>query len=169
MADGEIGHRRLQHGLEGGPARRQYGHRFEKQITALEPFLGENWKARVSAKSGNPVYERPVILVIYRNDHRFLLDQIVPKPGGTVADYDLVIASQPYRARASLEFKAKRVLAPLARALGPGGRMIAIHSYGHDPGMEIIHKVWPSDNPFTTAATTCSRQSSTSWARPAAI
>ena len=123
-------------------------HSFEQQITALEPFLAENWKARVSAKSGNPVYERPVILVIYRNDHKFLLDQIVPKPGGTVADYDLVIASQPYRARASLEFKARRVLAPLARALGTGGRMIAIYSYGHDPGMEIIHKVWPNDNPF---------------------
>ena len=122
--------------MEGGTA-----HSFEKQITDLEPFLAENWKARVSAKSGNPVYERPVILVIYRNDHRFLLDQIVPKPGGTVADYDLVIASQPYRARASLEFKAKRVLAPLARAVGPGGRMIAIHSYGHDPGMEIIERV----------------------------
>ena len=83
---------------------------FERQITDLEPFLAENWKARVSAKSGNPVYERPVVLVIYRDDHNFLLDQIVPKPGGTVADYDLVIASQPYRARASLEFKAKRVL-----------------------------------------------------------
>jgi hypothetical protein len=123
-------------------------HSFEEQITALEPFLAENWKARVSPKSGNPVYERPVIVVSYRNDHKFLLDQIVPKPGGTVADYDLVIASQPYRARASLDFKAKRVLAPLARALGPGGRMIAIHSYGHDPGMEIIHKVWPNDNPF---------------------
>ena len=26
--------------------------------------------------------------------------------------------------------------------------MIAIHSYGNDPGMEIIHKVWPNDNPF---------------------
>jgi hypothetical protein len=121
---------------------------FEQQITALEPFLGESWKARVSPKSGNPVYERPVVLVLYRNDHKFLLDQIVPKPGGSTADYDLVIASQPYRARASLEFKAKRVLAPLARALGPGGRMIAIHSHGNDPGMEIIHKVWPSDNPF---------------------
>lgn len=129
--------------LEGNTA-----HSFEQQITALEPFLGENWKARVSPKSGNPVYERPVVLVLYRNDHRFLLDQIIPKPGATVADYDLVIASQPYRARSSLEFKAKRVLAPLARALGPGGRMIAIHSYGHDPGMEIIHKVWPNDNPF---------------------
>jgi hypothetical protein len=130
--------------LEGNTA-----YSFEQQITALEPFLGENWKARVSPKSGNPVYERPVVLVLYRNDHRFLLDQVIPKPGATVADYDLVIASQPYRARASLEFKAKRVLAPLARALGPGGRMIAIHSYGHDPGMEIIHKVWPNDNPFT--------------------
>ncbi len=129
--------------MEGSTA-----HSFEEQITALEPFLGENWKARVSAKSGNPVYERPVIVVLYRNDHKFLLDQIVPKPGGAVAEYDLVIASQPYRARASLEFKAKRVLAPLAKALGPGGRMIAIHSYGHDPGMEIIHKVWPDDRPF---------------------
>ncbi|MEP7029728.1 MAG: hypothetical protein ABI830_02215 [Pseudolabrys sp.] len=129
--------------LEGNTA-----HSFEQQITALEPFLGENWKARVSPKSGNPVYERPVVLVLYRNDHRFLLDQVIPKPGATVADYDLVIASQPYRARASIEFKAKRVLGPLARALGPGGRMIAIHSHGQDPGMEIIHQVWPNDNPF---------------------
>ena len=130
--------------LEGNTA-----HAFEQQITGLESFLGENWKARVSPKSGNPVYERPVVLVLYRADHKFLLDQIIPKPGGTVADYDLVIASQPYRARASLEFKAKRVLAPLARALGSGGRMIAVHSHGHDPGMEIIHKVWPNDHPFT--------------------
>ena len=129
--------------MEGASA-----HSFERQITDLEPFLAETWKARVSAKSGNPVYERPVILVLYRADHKFLLDQIIPRPGGTVSDYDLVIASQPYRARASLEFKSKRVLAPLARALGPGGRMIAIHSHGHDPGMEIIHKIWPADNPF---------------------
>ena len=124
------------------------GHSFEKQITDLEPFLAETWKARVSPKSGNPVYERPVVLVIYRADHKFLLDQVVPKPGGSTADYDLVMASQPYRARSSLEFKAKRVLAPLARALGPGGRMIAIQSYGRDPGMEIVQKVWPNDNPF---------------------
>ncbi|MBX6329036.1 MAG: hypothetical protein IRY89_10710 [Pseudolabrys sp.] len=129
--------------MEGSTA-----HAFEKQLTELEPFLAENWKARVSPKSGNPVYERPVILVIYRDDHRFLLDQIIPRPGGSTGEYDLVIASQPYRARASLEFKAKRVLAPLARALGPGGRLIVIHSYGHDPGMEIIQKVWPNDNPF---------------------
>jgi hypothetical protein len=123
-------------------------HRFEQQITGLESFLAENWKARVSSKTGNPVYERPVVLVIYREDHKFLLDPIIPRPGGTVANYDLVIASQPYRARASLDFKAKRVIAPLARALGPGGRLIAIHSHGNDPGMEIVQRIWPGDNPF---------------------
>src|SRR5579863_1929058 len=123
-------------------------HRFEQQITDLEPFLAQNWRAGVSARTGNPIYERPVVLVVYREDHRFLLDPIIPRAGGTSANYDLVIASQPYRARASLEFKASRVVAPLARALGPGGRLIAMHSHGHDPGMEIIQRVWPGDNPF---------------------
>ena len=123
-------------------------YRFEQQITDLVPFLSQNWKAGVSPKTGNPVYERPVVLVLYREDHKFLLDPIIPRPGGTMANYDLVIASQPYRARASLDFKAKRVVAPLAKAIGIGGRLIGIHSHGHDPGMEIIEKVWPGDNPF---------------------
>jgi hypothetical protein len=123
-------------------------HRFEQQITDLVPFLSRNWRASVSSKTGNPVYERPVVLVLYREDHKFLLDPIIPKPGGTVAEYDLVIASQPYRARASLDFKVKRVIAPLTRALGPGGRLIGIHSHGGDPGLEIVQKVWLGDNPF---------------------
>ena len=123
-------------------------YQFEQQITDLVPFLSQNWKAGVSPKTGNPIYERPVVLVLYREDHKFLLDPIIPRPGGTMANYDLVIASQPYRARASLDFKVKRVVAPLARAIGPGGRLIGIHSHGHDPGIEIIQKVWPGDNPF---------------------
>jgi hypothetical protein len=124
-------------------------HEFEAQITDLQPFLSEHWRARVSPSTGNPVYEKPVVLVIYRDDHKFLLDQVRPRRGFTNAEYDLVIASQPYRARSPLEFKAKRVVAPLARSLAPGGRMIAIHSYGHDPGLEVIQKVWPGENPFT--------------------
>jgi hypothetical protein len=123
-------------------------HRFEEQIIGLEGFLAENWKARVSPTTGNPVYERPVVLVIYREDHKFLLDPIIPRPGGTTAAYDLVIASQPYRARSSLDFKVKRVIAPLSRALGPGGRLIAVHSHGNDPGQEIVQRIWPGDNPF---------------------
>jgi hypothetical protein len=73
-----------------------------------------------------------------------------PRRGLARADYDLVIASQPYRARAPLEFKARRIIAPLARSLAPGGRLIAIHSHGNDPGIEIIHNIWPGENPFAT-------------------
>ena len=109
---------------------------------------GQVLPMRVSEKTGNPVYERPVVLVLYREDHRFLLDPIIPRPGTAIADYDLVIASQPYRLRVPAEQKAKRVIAPLARALGPGGRMIAIHSHGNDPGQEIIQNIWPDDNPY---------------------
>ncbi|MBI3709387.1 MAG: hypothetical protein HY246_17170 [Proteobacteria bacterium] len=125
-------------------------HDFEEQITSLGPLLAENWRAHVSQKSGNPVYERPTVLVIYREDHRFLLDPVIPHRGAARADFDLVIASQPYRARASAEFKARRILAPLARSLGPGGRLLAMHSYGGDPGLEIIQKIWPGENPFQT-------------------
>jgi SAM-dependent methyltransferase len=124
-------------------------HEFEEQITALQPFLAQNWTAKVG-KSGNPLYEKPVVLVIYRDDHKFLLDPLRPRRGVTRADYDLIIASQPYRARAPIEFKASRVLAPLARSLAPGGRLIGIHSHGQDPGLEIIQKIWPDENPFTT-------------------
>ena len=125
-------------------------HEFEQQITDLQPFLSEHWRARISPRSGNPIYDRPVVLVLYRDDHKFLLDQVRPRRGAAIADYDLVIASQPYRARAPVEFKAKRILAPLTRALAPGGRLIVIHSHGDDPGLEIIRKIWPGENPFQT-------------------
>ncbi len=124
---------------------------FEAQIADLNGFLEENWRASVSPRSGTPVYERPIALVIYREDHRFLLDSMIPRAGRVEANFDLVIASQPYRAKSSLNFRAKRIIAPLARALRAGGRLIGIHSYGHDPGMEIIQAVWPGENPFSVS------------------
>jgi hypothetical protein len=123
---------------------------FSEQIAALEPFLAKTWQARHSPKTGNPIYERPVALVIYRDDFRFLLDDVIPQQGRARADYDLVIASQPYRARVSAEFKASKVITPLCKALRPGGRLLGIHSCGRDPGLEIVQKVWPEENPFQT-------------------
>jgi hypothetical protein len=128
--------------LRGGSA-----HEFQEQITELQPFLSDNWQAAIGA-SGNPIYERPVVLVLYREDHRFLLDPIIPRPGAVRADFDLVVASQPYRATATTAFKAEKVIGPLSRALNRGGRLIGIHSRGGDPGMEIIEKVWPDEDPF---------------------
>src|SRR4029079_8226172 len=39
-------------------------HEFDRQIGALLPFLGENWQTRMSPRTGNPIYERPVVLVL---------------------------------------------------------------------------------------------------------
>jgi hypothetical protein len=47
-----------------------------------------------------------------------------------------------------VEFKVDKVLAPLAGALAPGGRLLAVHSHGRDPGIDVIHKIWPDENPF---------------------
>lgn len=121
---------------------------FEEQLTALEPFLSEHWKAKAHPKTGNPIYERPIVLVLYRKDHRFMLDAVIPKPGSMKGDYDLIVASQPYRLRVSAEFKAQHVIGPLARALGKGGRLIGIHSHGGDPGIELVRGVWPGEDPY---------------------
>ncbi len=40
------------------------------------------------------------------------------------------------------------MLKPLAEALAPGGRMLTVHSHGRDPGLEIIRRIWPEENPF---------------------
>ena len=123
-------------------------HEYAEQIEDLAPRLAHGWQTKTSPKTGNPVYERPSVLVLYREDHRFLLDAVVPRPGRSFECYDLVIASQPWRARMSAQFKAQKVLAPLARSLAPGGRLLAIQSYGHDAGLEIVQRLWPDENPF---------------------
>ena len=123
-------------------------HAYEEQIEEVSNTLADAWATHPSEKTGNPVYRRPSVLVVYREDHKFLLDSIIPRPGRPPPHYDLIVASQPWRARMSAEFKAARVLAPLARALGPGGRLLAIQSAGGDPPLEIIQKLWPGENPF---------------------
>ncbi|HUK02241.1 MAG TPA: hypothetical protein VLW26_08195 [Steroidobacteraceae bacterium] len=123
-------------------------HEYAEQIEELGPTLAYGWQTKPSPKSGNPIFVRPSVLVVYREDHKFLLDGVIPKPGRIFENYDLIIASQPWRARMSAEFKAQRVLAPLARSLAPGGRLLAIQSAGKDPALEIIQKLWPQESPF---------------------
>jgi hypothetical protein len=123
-------------------------HEYAEQIEELGPTLTYGWQTQPSPKTGNPSYVRPSVLVIYREDHRFLLDGVIPKPGRIFESYDLILASQPWRARMSAKFKAEKVLAPLTRSLAPGGRLLAIQSCGADPGLEIIQKLWPGENPF---------------------
>jgi hypothetical protein len=132
--------------LEGTSA-----YEFDGQIKNLHAYLREGWQTTTSRRTGNPVYVTPSVLILYRADHQFVLGPIIPQRGQRDHLYDLVLASQPFRARLPAEVKVRNVLAPLASSLTPGGRMLTIQSTGKDPGMEIIRNIWPDENPFQTS------------------
>lgn len=120
---------------------------FAEQIETLYPQLAEDWQVRASPWTGNPVYVNPAAVILYRADHEFLVKPLLPSPG-TPIFFDLAIVSQAYRAATALERKVELVIAPIARALAPGGRLIGVQAAGGDPGLEIIHSVWPDESPF---------------------
>jgi hypothetical protein len=121
---------------------------FGDQIEALEPSLAHGWETRPNPQTGNPTYVRPSVLVVYRADHEFVLDSVIPRQGRDIGGYDFVLASQPWRARTSAQFKAQRILGPLARSLKAGGRLLVVQSYGHDPGQDVVSALWPGEVPF---------------------
>jgi hypothetical protein len=123
---------------------------FDRQIKGLQAYLREGWQSTTSPRTGNPVYVTPSVLILYRADHQFVLGPIIPQQGQRDHAYDLMIASQPFRARLPATVKVRNVLAPLASSLAPGGRMLTIQSTGRDPGMEIIRAIWSGENPFQT-------------------
>jgi hypothetical protein len=131
------------------PLQGDSAYEFGEQLRGIDKELVDGWQVKASEKSGNPMYVRPSVLVIYREDHRFLLDSVIPRRGQAAGgDYDLVLASQPWRARMDAAFKVKHVLGPLSRSLRPGGRVLTVQSCGDDPGLELIRKIWPDEDPF---------------------
>jgi hypothetical protein len=134
------------------PLKGNSSHEFFQQIHELDDHLAQGWQTASSPKTGNPVYVTPSVMVLYRDDQAFALNDLIPRPTGGPQpfEYDLVLAAQPYRSRTSAETKVKNVLAPLARALAPAGRLVVVQSTGHDPGMEIIRRIWPAEDPFAT-------------------
>lgn len=131
------------------PLRGESSYGFAQQIAELEQTLNEGWATRRSETSGNPVCIRPSVLVMYREDHRLLLDQLIPRFNQVNRQYDLILASHPWRASESAQTKVRNILAPLTRSLAPGGRLLAVQGYGEDPGHEILQEEWPGAEPFT--------------------
>ena len=129
---------------------------FQQQVGQLENVLAEGWQTVTSPKTGNPVYDKPSVLVLYRK--RPGLRARRPDPaqhrGPQDFKYDLVLAAQPYRSRTPAETKVKTVLAPIARALAPNGRLVVVQSTGSRPGdgdraPHLAHRRTVRDTPGT--------------------
>ena len=123
---------------------------FDEQIRDLLPLVRDWWQTVPSERTGNPVYAAPSVLIIYRKDQAWPLAPVIPRRGGGGLAHDLMLAAQPFRATQPATAKVRTVLAPLARALAPGGSMVVVQSTGKDPGMEIIRTLWPDEDPFRT-------------------
>ena len=121
---------------------------FGEQLRGLDDRLVDGWQVRASEKTGNPLYVKPSVLVLYREDHGFAVDGLKPRPESARADFDLVLVAQPWRASMPAEFKVKRVLEPMVRSLAPGGRAVVAQSSGNDPGLELIRRIWSDADPF---------------------
>ena len=121
---------------------------FNHQLSQLDKILQNNWQVERHPKSGNPTYKLPSVLIIYRQDHEFNLENIVPKRNDFEKKFDLILASQPYRSRINPKKKVEYVIRPMIKSLNNEGKLILIHACGKDPGLEIINKIWKDENPF---------------------
>ena len=125
---------------------------YSEQIAELDNVLEKNWQVERHPTSGNPTYKEPSVLIIYRDDHEFTLDKIIPQKNERKNYFDMIIASQPYRSRISVKKKVDYVVKPMIKALNKGGKLILIHSIGNDTGHKVLNKLWPEDNPFPSNA-----------------
>lgn len=76
----------------------QTSHEFSSQIRELFDPLADDWQVDTSPITGNPVHRHPSVLVVYRKDRRFMLQNTIPSPSGYDAGYDLIVMSQIGRA-----------------------------------------------------------------------
>ena len=121
---------------------------FNQQLNRLDNILKKNWQVERHKISGNTTYKDPSVLIIYRQDYEFSLEQIIPAKNNVYNNFDLIIASQPYRSRIAAKQKVDYVIKPMVKSLSKGGKLFIAHSFGNDAAMEIISKVWPNENPF---------------------
>ena len=121
---------------------------FAQQLRKQNDFLEKKWNIEINKKSGNHTYKEPSVIVIYREDQEFNVNELIPTKNNSENKFDLIIASQPYRSRISAEKKSKYVIEPMIQALKPKGKLLTIHASGKDPANEIVRKIWPKENPF---------------------
>ena len=90
---------------------------FNSQISGakLGNFIKKNWGIEIDNK-GRTSYSSPCIIRIYREDNERHLKQFLNNDYKN-NKYDLIVASQAYRAASSVKVKVNNVIGPLMRLL----------------------------------------------------
>tara|TARA_Y100000768_G_scaffold4782_1_gene3408 strand:- start:4960 stop:6060 length:1101 start_codon:yes stop_codon:yes gene_type:complete len=125
---------------------------FHSQITgnALGNFIKKNWGIEIDSKSRTS-YSNPCIIRVYREDHEKHFKQFV-KNDYKNNNYDLIIASQAYRAASSVGVKVKNVISPLMRLLNKSGKLLVTHSIGGESIQKILKMAFKDKEAFPNTA-----------------
>ena len=123
---------------------------FHDQINKLNNFIKKYWGIEIDNKSRTS-YAHPCIIRIYREDHKRYLEPFLDNDYEN-NNYDLIIASQAYRAASAVKTKVNNVIAPLMRLLNKSGRLLVTHSCGGDTVEKIIKVAWKNKDPFPNNA-----------------
>ena len=123
---------------------------FNEQINSIGNFIKKYWGIEIDSK-GQTSYSYPCLIRIYREDHKRYLEPFISNDYEN-NNYDLIIASQAYRAASKTISKVSNVIAPLMRLLNVSGKLLVTHSCGDDSVEKILKQAWPDREPFPVKA-----------------
>ena len=125
---------------------------FNSQIAGskLGNFIKKNWGIEIDNK-GRTSYSNPCLIRIYREDNKGHLEQFL-KNDYKNNDYDLIIASQAYRAASSVEVKVRNVIGPLMKLLNKSGKLLVTHSIGGSSIQKILKLAFKDKEAFPNTA-----------------
>ena len=123
---------------------------FNEQINGMGNFIKKYWGIEIDSKDRTS-YSHPCLIRIYREDHKRYLEPFINNDYEN-NNYDLIIASQAYRAISSTITKVSNVIAPLMRLLNVSGKLLVTHSCGDDSVEKILKQAWSDRNPFPVKA-----------------
>ena len=125
---------------------------FNSQISGakLGNFIKKNWGIEIDNK-GRTSYSSPCIIRIYREDNERHLKQFI---GNDYKNnkYDLIVASQAYRAASSVKVKVNNVIGPLMRLLNKSGKLLVTHSCGGESVQKILKLAFKDKEAFPNTA-----------------
>lgn len=132
----------IRKGLDGGTS-----HDFGLQLMNMADLIKKHWALDV--QDGRLAPKQKVVLTLYRRDQR---EALRPHLAMQPAAQDFIIAAQPFRLRRPPAQVAEKVVAPLLRLIGAGGRMVLVYSSGRDFTTPLLRLLCPGVQPYRHAA-----------------